>query len=89
MTEIKKGDKLFKIFGFEKFSFEQAYAKSVVDWSGFYTQLNSQHSMRYLTKKWDDGANEACLVLLTPKINITLLKIKDSKIFSDHKISGE
>lgn len=89
MTKIKKGDRLLKIFGSEKFSFEKAYAKSVVDWSGFYTQLNPQHSMRYLTKKWDDGANEACLVLLTPKINIRLLKIKDSKIFSDHKIPGE
>lgn len=40
MTKIKKGDRLLKIFGSEKFSFEKAYAKSVVDWSGFYTQLN-------------------------------------------------
>lgn len=45
--------------------------------------------MRYLTKKWDDGANEACLVLLKPTKNIRVLKIHTTEYFSDPKISGE
>lgn len=53
---------VFKIFGQVTFSFEAADAESKVDWSGLYTQLDPEHSMRYLTKKWDDGADYACLV---------------------------
>lgn len=68
---------LFKIFGHEKFTFKKAYRLNKVDWSGFYTQLNPEHSMRYLTKKWDDGADEACLVLLRPIQNLKLIKVID------------
>lgn len=45
--------------------------------------------MRYLTKKWDDGADEACLILLKPIKKIKLIKIQDKQFFSDPKVSGE
>jgi hypothetical protein len=45
--------------------------------------------MRYLTKKWDDGANEACLMLLKPIKNIKLIKINDKEFFLNPKISGD
>lgn len=45
--------------------------------------------MRYLTKKWDDGANEACLVLLKPLKSLKLIKVLSKEFFSNPKISGE
>jgi hypothetical protein len=64
---------MFKIFGKETFSFEKAAYPSLVDWSGFYTQLTPEHSLRYLTKKWDDGADFGCLLQLkcvNPKVRM-------------------
>ena len=58
---------VYKIFGDLCFSIEAADAPSMVDWSGLYTQLSPEHSMRYLTKKWDDGAKLGCLVNLKLK----------------------
>ena len=62
------------------FSFKAADAESKVDWSGLYTQLKPEHSIRYLTKKWDDGADYACLVII---------KLKDNKITELGKEKGE
>lgn len=45
--------------------------------------------MRYLTKKWDDGADEACLVLIKPLKSLKLIKVKDNHYFSNPKIPGE
>ena len=80
---------LFKIFRSSSFNFDKGYSESKVDWSGFYTQLNPYHFMRYLQKKWDDGADEACLILLKPIKKIKLIKIQDKQFFSDPKVSGE
>jgi len=86
---LTSDQKLFKIFGHESFTFEKAYAPSIADWSGFYTQLNPEHSMRYLTKKWDDGADYACLVLLQPIKDIDMIKVCNQEYFSNPRISGK
>ena len=57
-----KNVRLYKIFGFANFSFSSAYAPSLSNWSAFYTQLIPEHSMRYLTKKWNEGADFGCLI---------------------------
>lgn len=79
---------LFKIFGEEHFAFEKADYPNVSDWSGFYTQLIPEHSLRYLTKKWDDGASNACLLTLfciNPAIR--LLKV-NHQMLSSPKVAG-
>lgn len=83
---------MYKIFGFANFSFALAYSPSVQDWSAFYTQLTPEHSMRYLTKKWSDGADSACLLRLTIKPNsfkpLKLIKVSHSNL-SKATVSGE
>ncbi len=78
--KLSKNNIPFKIFWFGGFSFEKAWVESVIDWSGFYTQLNPENSLRYLTKKLDDGANEVCLNLLKPTKNFRVLKIHTQKL---------
>lgn len=70
------------------FTFEKAYAESNVDWSGFYTQLTPEHSMRYLTKKWGDGAEYGSLVKLSVKNEgLKLLRVKN-ECLGNAKVSG-
>jgi hypothetical protein len=44
--------------------------------------------MRYLTKKWDDGANFATLLVLKPLVKLKLLKVYSNNYFSNSNISG-
>lgn len=64
LNAFRENSNMFKIFGNARFAFEKVQYKNEVDWSGFYTQLTPEHSLRYLTKKWDDGASQACLLTL-------------------------
>lgn len=80
---------VFKIFGEENFTFEKAQYQSKVDWSGFYTQYTPEHSVRYLTKKWDDGADLACLVKFSIiNQHVRLLKL-EHPLLGSHKMPGE
>jgi hypothetical protein len=81
--------RMFKIFGEETFDFSKAKYPNVVDWSGLYTQLSPEHSMRYLTKKWDDGADKACLLSFrVSNSKIRLLKVNHPYLCSP-KINGD
>ena len=71
------------------FAFSKAAYPNVVDWSGLYTQLTPEHSLRYLTKKWDDGAGQACLLKFTFRNpEIRLLRVSHPLLCSP-KVTGE